>query len=95
MREVNEIMIQYGSNDALSLYKKLDFDENTSIDKKELLTGFGKLGIFLTHQELDMIWNEIVGGNPQIKEFTFTQFRAFYNKHKYYPENTSTSKINY
>ena len=92
MREVNNYVIGYGAN-AIDLYKMFDYDGNSLVGKKEMADGFGKLGILLNNDELEMIWKEIAGKEPHVQYFDFLQFKKFYNQHRYIPNKNRNSNI--
>ena len=85
MKQVNDYMIGFGSYSAIDLYKMFDYDGNTLVGKKEMADGFGNLGIKLNHEELEMIWYEIVDNDPEDEYFDFLKFKKFYDKHRYMP----------
>ena len=85
MKQVNDYMIGFGAYSAIDLYKMFDYDGNTLVGKKEMADGFGNLGIKLNNEELEMIWYEIVGNDPEVEYFDFLAFKKFYEKHRYIP----------
>ena len=85
MKQVNDYMIGFGAYNAIDLYKMFDYDGNTLVGKKEMADGFGNLGIKLNNEELEMIWYEIVGNDPEVEYFDFLAFKKFYEKHRYIP----------
>ena len=98
-REMSEIMIivenymiNFGKTTAADLYKIFDYDANLSVGRKELAEGFGRMGISLTSDELEMIWKAIVGKQDKEK-FEFVEFREFFEKNKINNKNRANVSI--
>jgi Ca2+-binding EF-hand superfamily protein len=83
MKLINDYMINWGKSQAIDLYKMFDYDADLRVGRKEMADGFGHLGVELNNEELEMIWNEIVKGDKNMKKFDFNLFKVFYEKHRY------------
>ena len=81
MLEVDKFMVYIGKRSASDLFKIFDQDTNLKVGMKELANGFGKMGIKLNPEELDMLWKSIVGKSDK-DNFGVEEFITFYEKHK-------------
>ena len=81
MLEVDKFMVYIGKRSASDLFKIFDQDTNLKVGMKELADGFGKMGIKLNPEELEMLWKSIVGKSDK-DNFGVEEFITFYEKHK-------------
>ncbi len=81
MLEVDKFMVYIGKRSASDLFKIFDQDTNLKVGMKELANGFGKMGIKLNPEELEMLWKSIVGKSDK-DSFGVEEFITFYEKHK-------------
>ena len=86
MLNIDNYMFYFGKRSAADLFKIFDHDSNLKVGMKELANGFGKMGIALNPEELDMIWKNIVGKSNK-SSFGVEEFIAFYEKHKVFKKN--------
>ena len=83
--EIGELIAKYklkrgkSRSEAVDIFKEIfDRDASLGIDKKELATGFEKIGIILTETELNNLWKYMSGNKGSID---FASFKKFHDQY--------------
>ena len=79
---VSDYVKRTNKNSLSELFRNFDKNQSQNIDKREVSSGFKRLGILLNNIEIDNIWNEMTNNNSKVEKINLSMFKSFFEKYK-------------